>query len=137
VDTAGRIVLGGLAFALLFGGVTLWALESDEVVVLRTRGGSGGARETRTWIADDADGSWIEVASPGRPFLADVRANPEIEVWRQHRWRRCRATVEASPAGHDRIRRLLRATYGWKDRWIGMLADTTQSLALRVACEAP
>ena len=35
----------------------------------------------------------------------------------------------------ERVRRLLAAKYGWKDRWIGMLADTSESLGLRISCE--
>jgi len=129
-------VVAVLGIALAFGAVTLRALEGGEVVIVRTRGKSGAPRETRTWIADDPEGAWIEAASPARPFFLDVLADPEVEVWRGGRWRRCRALVAGNPEGHDRIRRLLAARYGWKDRWIGMLADTRGSMALRLACEA-
>lgn len=127
---------GGLGLGLVLGAVTLLALEGGEVVVLRTRAADGGTRDTRAWIADDADGAWVEAASPERPFVRDATATPAIELRRRGRWQRCRATVTANPAGHERIRALLAEKYGWKDRWIGRLADTRRSLALRLDCEA-
>jgi hypothetical protein len=126
----------GIGLALAFGALTLLALEGGEVVSLRSRDEGGAVRETRTWIADDAGDSWIEAASPRRPFFRDVLANPEVELWRGGRWQRCRVLVAGNPKGHERIRRLLAKTYGWKDRWIGLLADTSGSMALRLACEA-
>jgi hypothetical protein len=124
-----------VGIALVPGILTLLALEGGEVVVLRTRAAGGAGRETRTWIADEAGGAWIEAASPERPFLWDVTTNPAVELWRHGRWRRCVALVAENPAGHEHIRRLLGEKYGWKDRWIGLLADTRRSLGLRLACE--
>ena len=121
----------GLA-ALAFGAVTLVALEGVEVVQLRTTAPDGSTRTTRTWVAD-ADGAvWIESATPERPFLRDVVARPDVELVRGGEVLRLRATVVAGEAGHHRIRRLLRAKYGWADRWIGLLADTSRSLAIRL-----
>jgi hypothetical protein len=44
------------------------------------------------------------------------------------------ASVASDPEGHARIRRLLAARYGWADRWIGLLADTSHSRAVRLDC---
>jgi len=136
MGTARRILVTGIGLGLVFGMLTLLALEGGEVVIVRTWDKSGAVRETRTWIADDEGGSWIEAASPMRRFFWDVLARPDVELWRGGRWQRCRALVAANPEGHERIRRLLAAKYGWKDRWIGMLTDTSRSVALRMACEA-
>jgi hypothetical protein len=133
---ARRIVVAGIGLALAFGAITLLALEGGEVVTVRTQDKGGAVRETRTWIVDEAGGSWIEVASPTRPFFWDLLANPDFELWRGGRWQRCRALVAGNPQGHVRIRKLLAAKYGWKDRWIGMLADTRGSVALRITCGA-
>lgn len=127
-----RMLLGSLAAILVFGVVTLLALEGGEVVVLRTGIGRDGPHETRTWIAD-ADGSaWIEAANPERTFYHDLAVQPVIELRRGNRELRCRATPLANPDGHQIIRRLLAAKYGWKDAWIGLVADTSQSLAVRL-----
>jgi hypothetical protein len=136
VGTAGRIVLTGTGIALTLGAVTLLALESGEVVIARSRDWGGMSSETRTWIADEGGVAWIEAATPERPFFQNVRANPEIELWRDGRWQRCRAEVVPNPEGHEHVRHLLARKYGWKDAWIGMLADTSESVALRVSCAA-
>ncbi len=128
------MVAGLTAAVVAFGAVTLLALEGREVVVLRTRAADGTARDTRTWVADEDGAMWIECANPERPFLADVRSSPAVELRRGGRWRPCEATVASEPDGHRRIRRLLAAKYGWADTWIGLLADTSRSLAIRLSC---
>ncbi|MBI4514649.1 MAG: hypothetical protein HY699_02385 [Deltaproteobacteria bacterium] len=129
-----RVLRAALAALLLFGALTAVALEGREVVVLRTFDQNGTARDTRTWIADAEGAAWVEAANAERPFLLQLRSNPQVELLRGGSRRRCRATVLANPDGHQRIRRLLSQKYGWADWWIGMLADTTGSLALRLEC---
>jgi hypothetical protein len=121
-----------LAAALAFGAVTLYALEGHEVVVLRTHAPGGSMRETRTWVADDGGAIWIEAASPERPFLQHLLANPEVEVERNGAVRRYRAVPLPNPAGHLRIRALLAEKYGWADWWVGLLTDTSASVAVRL-----
>jgi hypothetical protein len=137
MGTARRIGVAGILLGLAMGTLTLLALEGGEVVIVRTRDTNGGVRETRTWIADRAGESWIEAASPMRPFFLDVLGTPDTELWRGGRWQHCRALVAANPEGHARVRSLLAQKYGWRDRWIGMLVDTSGSMALRLACGAP
>ena len=78
--TVALVVL--LLAAVSFGVVTLAALEGREVVILRTADGHGATHETRTWIAEDDGALLVEAANAARPFLADVRARPEIELRR-------------------------------------------------------
>jgi hypothetical protein len=131
-----RLLLGiGLALALAFGAVTLVALEGREVVVVETTDEHGQPRRTRTWIADDDGRAWIEAASPERPFLVDLRRQPEFVLERGGGRFACTAEMSSDPdGGHARIRNLLAARYGWADRWIGLVADTRRSLAVRVTC---
>jgi F420H(2)-dependent quinone reductase len=129
-----RVLLLAVAAGVLFAAVTLVALESREVVVLRTFGTDGAPRDTRTWVAEEDGALWIEAANAARPFLLHIDANPEIELRRGRSVRRCRATPVANPDGHARIRRLLAAKYGWADQWIGLLTDTSRSLAIRLQC---
>jgi hypothetical protein len=130
-----RLALAGLIAGLVvFVVVTLLALEGNEVVVLRTFDAQGGARETRTWIATDGGYEWIEAANPERPFLADIRATWRVDLQRGGVIQHCEAAVVPNPNGHEHIRRLLAAKYGWADAWIGTLTDTSGSLALRLHC---
>jgi hypothetical protein len=121
-----------IACGLLFGLITLVALEGQEVVVLRTSDGRGHTRETRTWVADHAGLVWIEAANPEREFYHHILENPDVELQRRAEVRRYHAVSVATPDGHALIRRLLVEKYGWADRWIGLIADTSQSIAIRL-----
>ena len=98
------LVTGAVAFAA----VTIYALEGQEVVVLRTRTPDGEIRGTRTWVVDDGAAVLIEAAFPERPFLQDLLRNPEVDLNRHHEVRRYRAAPLENPDGHVRIRALLR-----------------------------
>lgn len=128
----GRFV-GGVALAVVaFGVVTAIALEGVEVVELRTHDDTGATRTTRVWIADADGAAWVEAATPDRPFLRDLMADPRLEVVRDGRVVAMRATPEPGAAGHERIRRLLAEKYGWADAWIALVADTSGSVAIRL-----
>lgn len=130
-----RVALVGgtmLLVALGFAAITLYALEGHEVVVLRTRAADGSPRDTRTWVAD-ADGAvWIEAAFADRPFFQQLLSNPDVEVERGGSVRRYRAAPLPNPDGHERIRALLAEKYGWADWWVGLLTDTSGSIAIRL-----
>lgn len=127
----GLAVLGGMVFGI----VTLVALEGREVVVLRTRAADGTEHTTRTWIADADGAAWVEAANPERPFLHDLGREPTLTLDRHGRPQQCRATIAPNPEGHDRIRDLLASKYGWADCWIALVADTERSLAVRLECD--
>ena len=125
----------GVAIAILlalFALITLAALEGREVVVVHTTDPDGAPRRTRTWIADDNGIAWIEAANPEREFYRSIVANAEIEVERHGVVRRYHAAPLANPEGHQLVRRLLAAKYGVADWWIGLIADTSRSLAIRL-----
>jgi CheY-like chemotaxis protein len=68
-------------------------------------------------------------------FLADLRRDPTAVLHHAGRRDPCRATIVPNPEGHRRIRALLRAGYGWRDRWVGWLTDTSASRAIRLDCD--
>jgi hypothetical protein len=133
VTTTPRII-GALSIAgVAFGAITWRALEGDEVVVLRTVvDDNGSARETRVWIVEQGGFLWIESATPERPFYLDIQRDSHVELQRDGRRQAYRAEAIPGGDGHEKIRTLLRDRYGWKDRWIGMLADTSASIAIRL-----
>jgi len=118
--------------AVAFAAVTLVALEGREVVRLRTITPDGGVRTTRTWVADWDGAMWIEAANDQRPFLLDLQARPDVELVRGGQPLPLHAIPVPGPDGHRRIRALLAEKYGWADRWIGLLADTSHSVAIRL-----
>ena len=50
---------------------------------------------------------------------------------------RYRAEPIAAAEGHERVRALMREKYGWRDRWVSLLFDTSRSLAVRLVPAAP
>ncbi len=130
-----RIAAASIAsVAVAFAVVTWVALEGREVVVVHTRAADGRAHATRTWVADADGATWIEAANPERPFLHDVAEEPQLELERGGAVVRCRAVIVPNPSGHRRIRDLLATRYGWADCWIGLVADTRHSVAVRLEC---
>lgn len=127
-----RLAAAATITAALFAGVTLFALEGVEVARLHTRAEDGSTRVTRVWVADDSEGVWVESASAERPFFLDLLRDPRLELERPSGRFAMRAEVLPNPEGHRRIRRLLLAKYGWADRWIGLLQDTSASVGLRL-----
>ena len=127
-----RLALVLAAGALGFAAVTLVALEGREVVQLRTITPEGGVRSTRTWVADAEGAMWVEAANVQRPFLLDLRAHPDIELVRGGTILPVRAVAVPGPDAHRKIRSLLAEKYGWADCWIGLLADTSHSEAVRL-----
>ena len=128
---AGAVLLAAIAF----GGLTLYALEGQEVVVVRTHAPDGSLRETRTWVADDDGALWIEAAFVERPFYQQMLADPSVEIVRDGVTRRGRAVLVPNPDGHRHVRALLASKYGWADCWVGWLQDTSRSVAVRIEPE--
>jgi hypothetical protein len=127
-----RVSAALLGAAVAFAAVTLYALEGREVVVVRTRAPDGSTRETRTWVAEDGGSAWIEAAFEERPFFQDLLVTPEVDVVRGDGVHRYRAIPVPNPGGRVRIRALLAEKYGWADWWVGLLQDTSRSVAVRL-----
>ena len=134
VSAAGTAIALGTSTLLCLALVTLVALEGREVVTLLTSDAAGVPRETRTWIVEDDDAVLVEAAHAERPFFRHLLRSPEVEIRRGGRVSSCRATPLPNPEGHARVRHLLAEKYGWADWWIGLLTDTSASIAVRLTC---
>jgi hypothetical protein len=111
-------VLGVLAIPVIFLTYLLAHLVlievGREVVTLRMARPDGSWRETRLWIVDDGDASWIH--SGGRDWAARFAGDPVVELRRGGATHRYRA--HAVPGPHPEIHRLLREKYGFADWWV-------------------
>jgi hypothetical protein len=127
-------VLAVLAAALLALALFYLALvESAEVVVLETRDAGGAAHETRLWVVDHDGAAWLRTGDPTSPWLARLRARPEVAVTRQGARREYRAVVVEEPAARERINALTLEKYGWREsllRATGMGPDGTTPIRL-------
>jgi hypothetical protein len=112
--------------------VTWFALESAEVAVLHARGADGGIERTRVWVAEAGGFLWIEAATPERGWYRALLHDPRVDLERSGRVEPHLARPMPGPEAHARIRTLLREKYGWADAWVGLLQDTSRSVAVRL-----
>lgn len=125
-----RAVVAISLLALLFGLVTFIALEGQEVARLKTRRDDGTWRTTHVWVAREDGTLWIEAATPDRSWYRELLARPRVEIELGGKSRAFRARPLPGDAGHRRIRSMLREKYGVADVWVGLLQDTSQSIAV-------
>jgi hypothetical protein len=100
-----------------------------EVVTLRTENADGSWKQTRLWIVDDGDSSWLHSAGPD--WAPRFAGDPVVEVVRGGVTLRYRA--RAVPGPHPEVHELLREKYGVADRWVRLIApDPEDTLAVRL-----
>ena len=125
------VVSLGLALAALVL-VTWWALESGGVAVLETRAPDGSLRSTHVWFAEPDGKLWLEAGTPENSWYLDIQRDPLVSFSSLRRSGRYVAELLPDPGAHDRIRSLLREKYGVRDWWIGLLFDTSRSVAVEL-----
>ena len=122
------VILGlGLASVLAH-----WALieVGREVIVLRTQNVDGSWLETRLWIVDEGDASWLHGDSRSR-WERNLEVRPVVEVTRAGETHRYRATPVPGP--HPKLHELLRAKYGVADVWVRFVgADRESTIPVRL-----
>ena len=128
----GIVLAASAALIVTFALATWWALESDGVAVIETLAPDGTARSTHVWHADSHGELWLEAGTPENPWFEDIRQRPTVTFTAEGRSRRYTATLVDDPAAHAQIRGLLREKYGARDWWVGLLVDTSRSLAVRL-----
>ncbi len=129
------IAIGLLGVA--FAGTTYWALESGGVAVVKTIRPDGSSRSTHVWFVREDGGYWLEAGSPNNGWYLDVLAAPELSLAVDGRTLLYRAEPRRDPGGQPFIRSLIREKYGLRDNWVGLLVDTSQSVAVRLMPLAP
>jgi len=133
VTPAIRRTLGGIGLLVAgFAATTWWALESGGVAVIETRSPDGATRSTHVWYVEPDAELWVEAGTPNNGWFVDVRQRPELRFVAGDRSVACRARPVEGRAAHDRIRGLIREKYGFRDAWVGLLVDTSGSIAVRL-----
>ena len=127
------ISVGSLAVA--FGATTWWALESGGVAVIETRAPDGDARSTHVWYVEPDGELWLEAGTPENGWFLDVQGSPAVAFESNGRVSRFIAQPLDAASAHTRIRTLLREKYGWRDWWVGLVVDTSRSVAVRLVPE--
>lgn len=127
-----RLLAGAAALLLGFVALTGIALEAGDVAVLTTQQPNGEARETHVWWAEHEGAIWVEAATPERAWLAEALAAGWVELTREAQRERLRVERAGEPAAQRDVRALLREKYGLRDWWVGLLQDTSRSVAVRL-----
>ena len=118
-----------------FGATSWWALESGGVAVIETRTPEGTVRQTHVWYAEPNGELWLEAGTPENPWFQDVQRNPALTFTAEGCSARYVARPVDDPSGHTRIRVLIGDKYGFRDRWVGLLVDTSRSVAVQLLPE--
>jgi len=128
-----KLVVAAIAFLLgAFALSTWWALESSGVAVIETRAADGSPRSTHVWFAEPEGELWLEAGTPTNPWYQDILLEPTLVFSSTNRSGHFTAEPVEAADGHEEIRSLLREKYGLRDAWVGLLVDTSGSLAVRL-----
>jgi hypothetical protein len=108
------------------------ASESGEVVVLTTVEPAGPSRETRLWVIDEGDVLWLRAGSPTSSWLVNLRVNPDVTLVRDGVSNEYVASPMDDPELRDWINLRMAEKYGWADWAVGLLADRSESVPIRL-----
>jgi hypothetical protein len=128
-----RLILGLVIAVVAFVALTGWALEADGVADVQTTRSDDTVRTTHVWYVQRDGETLLEAGTPENGWFVDALRDPNIVIVEPPALAG-RYTIEvlANPDGHERIRASMRAKYGWRDRWIGMVFDTSRSVEVRL-----
>ena len=131
-----RFLIAIVASVGTFALITYWALESSGVAIAETTMSDGAPRTTHVWFVSDSGGLWLEAGTPDNGWYRDVLSNPQLTLVIEGKSQLFIARPEFDPDApnepHQFIRSLIRDKYGFRDRWVGLLVDTAESVAVRL-----
>jgi len=125
-----RVAVALLVVLLTVGALEMVAAESGEVVVLRTTDAAGAPHETRLWIVDDGNHSWLRAGNEASSWFVLLRERPDVEVVRGEETLPVRAVPEVG--ARTRINGLMHEKYGWADSYIGTLFGRDDTIPIRL-----
>jgi hypothetical protein len=125
------------ALLVAFVVVTTWALESGGVAVIMTHAPGGELRSTHVWYAESDGELWIEAGTPENAWFTDAQRDPRIAFSADRRSGNYLAEPVYDLGAHTRMRGWLCEKYGLRDYWVGLLVDSSISVAVRLNPAAP
>ncbi len=124
-----RVLIAVAALAAAFGATTWWALESEGVAVIETRTAEGALRSTHVWYVEPNGELWLEAGAPENAWFQDVRRDPTLTFTADGPSTHHVARPVGDSSGHSRIRSWIRDKYGVRERCVGLIDDTSRSVA--------
>ena len=128
----GKIALCAALSLAVFAATAWWALEAGGVAVVSTARADGSLRETHVWYAELDGALWVEAGTPENPWYRDVQRTPTLRFTAEERSGHYHVHPDPDPARRRTLRSRLRAKYGWRDRFVGLLVDSEQSVPVRL-----
>ena len=128
-----RLASATFSLLLVLVAVTAVALEISGVVTVHTETSAGANRTTHVWFAEEDGTLYLEAGSPQNPWVVDLIDEKALRLSGQDLDGRYRFVLHTTPESHERIRRMMRDKYGWRDVWIGMLFDTSASRMIELS----
>lgn len=127
-----RIAVTLALLVAAFAGVTWWALESGGVATIETRRADGSTRSTHVWWIESSGQLWLEAGSPTNGWYVDVGKRPLVNLSRGGESEEYVALPAPDALDHDWIRSEIRSKYGFRDWWVNLIVDTSESVAVRM-----
>ena len=132
-----RALVAVVVLLLGFVGLMWWALESSGVAVVETERADGSRRSTHVWYVVRDGELWLEAGTPENGWFRDVGTTPRLTLRSDGRVAEYVPEPMRDPSAHGRIRLWLRDKYGFRDRWVALIFDTSRSVAVRLLPPAP
>jgi len=108
--------------------ITYIALESSHVVIVEsTRFDNQAPRSTHVWFVRDAGVLVLEAGHPDNSWVKDISHEPIINLKGEGIDGTYRCSIHRDPDSHQKVRSLMRSKYGWRDRWIGLFFNISES----------
>jgi len=125
-----KIIVVVLTFAVCSLSLTTYlALEAGDVVEVETVDcGSGDIRRTHIWFTQQGRLLLLEAGTPANPWVQDIGCQPIVRLSGSSLDGEYTLRIRDDPASHLKIRSLMRAKYGWRDRWVALIFDTSASM---------
>ena len=124
-----RFLVSVVLVILIFLGITYVALEGGGVVTVETQTGAGDLRTTHIWHVVHEGTLLLEAGHPANPWVQDIEHNPEVSLTGDG-LEGVYTLERHGPETHAQIRGLMRAKYGWRDWWVALLFDTSESFLI-------
>jgi len=129
-----KTVLSLAAIILVLLVTTYIALEQSDVLIVETFDGSlQQPRYTHIWFVENKGTIYLEAGHPQNPWIVDLANGHTLGIQGANLDGWYAFNLDISDEGHQQIRTLMRAKYGWRDWWIGLLFDTSQSQLITLA----
>ncbi len=126
------VLIVAAALFAAFGATTWWALEAGGVAVIETQTPEGTTRSTHVWYSQLNEELWLEAGTPENPWFQDIQRHAVLGFSADGRTARYVAQPVEDASGHRRIRSLISEKYGIRDAWVGLVVDTSRSVAVRL-----